>query len=112
MAESLKVLGQSSPNATTATVLYTVPTSFQTVVSTIAVCNRNASADTFRIIVQKAAEQASILNKQYVAYDTVVAKNDTTFITVGMTLAAGDRIQVYAGTTTLSFTAFGSEAGV
>lgn len=110
MAEFLKILGQAAPAATTATTLYTVPASRQTVVSTIAICNRSSTADIFRIVIQAAAEQASISNKQYIAYDTVVAKNDTTFITVGMTLAAGDRIQVYAGTTTLSFTAFGSEA--
>jgi hypothetical protein len=112
MAESLKVLGQSNPAAVTATVLYTVPSAYQTVVSTLAVCNRSATATTFRIAIQKAAEQGSLLAKQYIAYDTVVAKNDTTFITVGLTLAAGDRIQVYAGTTDLSFSAFGSEAGV
>jgi hypothetical protein len=110
MAESLKILGQSNPVATTATVLYTVPASRQSVISTIGICNRASAADTFRIVIQAASEQTSILAKQYIAYDTVVAKNDTTFITVGMTLAAGDRVQVYAGTTTLSFTAFGSEA--
>lgn len=110
MAESLKILGQSTPAATTNTVLYTVPASRQTVVSTLAVCNRAATAATFRVIVQLAADVASILNKQYLAYDTVVAKNDTTFITVGLTLAAGDRIQVYASTTDISFSAYGSEA--
>lgn len=110
MAETLKVLGQSSPAATTATVLYTVPSARQTVVSTLAVCNRSDTAATFRLIVQPAADVASIGNKQYLAYDTTVAKNDTTFITVGLTLAAGDRIQVYASTTSLSFSAYGSEA--
>ena len=112
MAESLKILGQSAPSATTNTVLYTVPTAKQTVISTVAVCNRSTGPDTFRIIVQSAADQASVSSKQYVAYDTVVAKNDTTFITVGMTLAAGDRVQVYSGSANLSFTAFGSEASV
>ena len=112
MAESLKILGQAAPAATTITTLYTVPSSKQTVIYTVAICNRSATADTFRLIVQASAEQASTTSKQYVAYDTVVAKNDTTFITVGMTLSAGDRIQVYAGTTNLSFTAFGSEASV
>lgn len=110
MAETLKILGQSAPAATTATVLYTVPANRQTVVSTIAICNRAATTDTFRIAVQSASEQTNIVSKQYIAYDTVVAKNDTTFITVGITLAAGDRLQVYAGTLNLTFTAFGSEA--
>ena len=110
MAETLKVLGQVSPSATTNTVLYTVPSSRQTVISTLAVCNRASTAATFRLIVQAAADISTVGNKQYLAYDTVVAKNDTTFITVGLTLAAGDRVQVYASTTDISFSAYGSEA--
>ena len=109
MADVYKVLGQQAPAATTATVLYTVPANKQTVVSTLAVCNRSDTAATFRLIVQPAADVASIGNKQYLAYDTVVAKNDTTFITVGLTLATGDRIQVYGSTNALTFQAFGSE---
>ena len=109
MADVYKVLGQQAPAATTATVLYTVPASTQAVISTLSICNRDAADATFRIIIQKAAEQSSIASKQYFAYDTKVFKNDTTSITVGMTLATGDRIQVYASTTTLSFQAFGSE---
>lgn len=109
MADTYKVLGQVSPDATTAAVLYTVPANKQAVISTISVCNRAPSDATFRVIVQKAAEQASILTKQYFAYDTKVFKNDTTSITVGMTLATGDRIQVYALNEYISFQAFGSE---
>ena len=77
--------------------------------STISVCNMAASDTTFRIILQKAADQASILPKQHFAYDTKVFKNDTTSITVGMTLATGDRIQVYSLSDTVAFQAFGSE---
>lgn len=109
MADVYKVLGQQAPAATTATVLYTVPANTQAVISTLSICNLAAADATFRIIVQKAAEQSSIASKQYFAYDTKVFKNDTTSITVGMTLATGDRIQVYGSTNTLSFQAFGSE---
>jgi hypothetical protein len=109
MADVYKVLGQQAPAATTATVLYTVPATTQTVISTISICNRSVSDSTFRIIIQKAAEQTSILSKQYFAYDTKVFKNDTTSITVGITLAAGDRIQVYGLIESLTFQAFGSE---
>lgn len=110
MAETLKILGQAYPYAETETVLYTVPASRQTVISTIAICNQSAAASSFRIIVQAAAETSSITSKQYLAYNTIVAKNDTTFITVGLTLAAGDRIQVYSADDVLSFSAYGSEA--
>ena len=54
MATVYKVLGQSSPSATTATNLYTVPASTSTVVSTITVANLAGSAATFRISVRPA----------------------------------------------------------
>jgi len=40
MADSLKVLGQLDPAATTVTVLYTVPNMTQTTVSSIVAANR------------------------------------------------------------------------
>ena len=110
MADAYKVLGQVNPYAETETVLYTVPTNKHTVISTISVCNMAASDANFRIIVQKASEQSSILGKQYFAYDTKVFKNDTTSITVGMTLATGDRVQVYGSSANIAFQAFGSES--
>lgn len=110
MADTYKVLGQANPYAETATVLYTVPANKQAVISTISVCNTATTDTTFRIIIQKAAEQASILTKQFFAYDTKVFKNDTTSITVGITLATGDRIQVYSLDDTIAFQAFGSES--
>ena len=38
MSDSLKVLGQSAPSATTETDFYTVPAQTQTTVSSIVVC--------------------------------------------------------------------------
>tara|TARA_R110000868_G_scaffold41151_1_gene141012 strand:- start:19 stop:348 length:330 start_codon:yes stop_codon:yes gene_type:complete len=107
MATSYKVLGQVNPGATTATTLYTVPSSTQTVVSTISVANQAASAATFRIAIRPAGE--TLDPKHYIAYDSTVAANDSTMITVGVTLATTDVITVYASTTTVSFNAFGSE---
>ena len=107
MAITYKVLGQVSPSATTATTLYTVPASTQAVVSTIVIANRAALNDTFRIAVRIAGASLSVEN--YVAYDVVVGGADSTALTLGITLGAGDVITVYAGTTNLSFNAFGSE---
>jgi hypothetical protein len=110
MADTYKVLGQANPVSETATVLYTVPASKQAVISTISVCNMATSDTNFRVIIQKAADQSSILAKQYFAYDTKLFKNDTTSITVGITLAAGDRVQVYTESdNNVTFQAFGSE---
>jgi hypothetical protein len=107
MATTYKVLGQLNPSATTATTLYTVPASTQTVVSTIAVCNQAATSATFRIAIRPAGASLSALH--YIAYDSSLAANDSTMITIGVTLAATDVITVYASSATLSFSAFGSE---
>ena len=107
MPTTYKVLGQSNPSATTATTLYTVPSSTSAVVSTIAVCNQGASAATFRIAIRPAG--ASLAAQHYIAYDSSVTANNTTFITIGATLATTDVITVYASNTSLSFSAFGTE---
>ena len=107
MATTYKVLGQVAPSATTTTTLETVPSATQVVVSTIAVCNRAATAATYRIAVRPAG--ATLANEHYIAYDAAISANNSTFITIGVTLAATDVISVYASTANLSFSAFGSE---
>jgi hypothetical protein len=107
MPTTYKVLGQSAPSATTATTLDTVPSATQAIVSTISVCNRAATAATYRIAIRPGG--ATLANEHYIAYDATIAANDSTFITVGVTLGATDVITVYASTANLSFSAFGSE---
>lgn len=107
MATAYKVLAQSNPSATTATTLYTVPSSTSTVISTITVCNQAASAGSFRIAVRPAGE--SLAAKHYVAYDVAIAANDTTALTLGLTLATTDVVTIYASSATMSFNAYGSE---
>ncbi len=107
MATTYKVLGQVAPSATTATTLYTVPASTQAVVSTIAVCNRAATSGTFRIAIRP--NGATLANEHYIAYDSTVAANDSTFITIGVTLGDTDVITVYASSANQTFSAFGSE---
>lgn len=107
MPTNYKVLGQSNPAATTATSLYTVPASTQAVVSTIVVANLANTSATFRIACRVAG--ATLANSQYIAYDVSVGANDSTALTLGVTLGAADVITVYASTANLTFTAFGSE---
>jgi hypothetical protein len=107
MPTTYKVLGQVAPSATTLTTLDTVPSATSAVVSTIAVCNRAATSATYRIAIRPAG--AAISNEHYIAYDSTVAANDTTMLTIGITLAATDVISVYASSANLSFNAFGSE---
>jgi hypothetical protein len=108
---SKKILGQSNPSATTVTTLYTVPASKEAVISTISVANLTSTAATFRLILQPLADvSATILNKQYLAYDITVGASDSTVITIGLTLATGDVIKVYGSTANIAFQAFGDEA--
>jgi len=107
MATIYKVLGQSAPSATTATTLYTVPSATDAVVSTISVCNRAATSGTYRIAIRPAG--AALANEHYIAYDSAITANNTTFITVGVTLDATDVVTIYASSADMTFSAFGTE---
>lgn len=107
MAFTYKVLAQSAPLATTATDIYTVGAGKQALVSTITVANRSAIARTYRIAVRPAG--ATLANQHYIAYDVALAANDTTALTLGITLATTDVLTVYASTADLSFGIFGTE---
>jgi hypothetical protein len=102
-----RVLGQSAPSATTNTDVYTSPASTQTVISTLTVANRAATAATFRLAVRPGG--TAIANQHYIAYDSPVAANDATNLTLGITLAATDVVTVYASSANLSFNLFGSQ---
>ncbi len=104
-----KVLGRKAAAATTEEELYTVPSSSAAVVSTIVIANRSASARTYRIVV-KPTSGTTIADEHYLAYDVAIAANDSTALTLGVTLAAGNSIRCYASAaSSLTFTAFGSE---
>ena len=107
MSDSLKVLGQLAPSATTLTTLYTVPSLAQTTISSITVCNRSGSGVTYRILVSVAG--ATSANKQYLFYDKALSANSTDTIVIGITLNESDLIKVYASSGDLSFNAFGCE---
>lgn len=108
MADAAKLLGQSAPAATTEIDLYTVPAVTSTVVSSIVVCNRSATATTFRIYVADAGAAAA--NLQYLYYDVAIPGNDTFIATIGATLETTDVLRVFAGSANLTFNAFGIES--
>ena len=107
MADSLKVLGQVDPAATTTTVLYTVPDKTQTTVSSIVAANRTGSAITFRLSVHVGGASAN--DKQFLFYDKSVAANDSLSIVIGITLDQTDVIKVYTSAVDMSFNIFGCE---
>ncbi len=105
MADTLKVLGQVAPPATTMTDLYTAPC--QVVVSSIIICNRGGGDTTFRLAVSPGG--ASIEDKHYLYYDTHIPGSETLAAQIGVTLSAGDKLRVRAVNDLLSFSAFGIE---
>jgi hypothetical protein len=102
-----KVLGQSAPSATTDTNVYTVPSATETVISTIIVANRAATAGSFRIAVRP--DGASIANQHYIAYDVPIAGNDSTTLTLGLTMDAADVLTVRCSSADMSVNVFGTE---
>ena len=107
MAKNYKIIAQASPAATTNTTLYTVPSATQVTVSRVTICNRAATAATYRIAMRPDAE--TLADKHYIAYDASVPANDTIALTLGLTADAADVITVYASSASISFGVFGSE---
>lgn len=90
------------------TVLYTVPAGKSTVVSTISVANLTSVSTTYRIAVIPSGE--TLAKKHFTHMDIPINGNTTNTVTIGMTLNAGDKIQIAADTANVAFTAFGSES--
>jgi hypothetical protein len=107
MANAYKVLGQNDLPATTLTDVYTVPASTETVISTIVIANRTAAAESFRIAIRTGGD--AVEDKHYIAYDVPIAANDSTTLTLGVTLEATDVLSVYASAVDLSVNVFGTE---
>ena len=102
-----KVLAQSAPSATTATDVYTVGSGIETVISTIIIANRAATAGTFRLSVRP--NGASQTNAMYCAYDVPIAANDSTTLTLGITMDAADVLTAYCSSAVMSINVFGTE---
>jgi len=107
MATAYKVLGQINPSITTATTAYTVPSSTETVISTITACNLGPAPTTYRIAVRP--NGASLANEHYIVYDASIAPQETQTLTIGITLNAADVVTIYASSATMAFNLFGSE---
>lgn len=107
MANAYKVLGQNDLAATTNTDVYTVPASTETIISTIIIANRTGSAESYRIAIRP--DGATLSDEHYIAYDVPIPANDSTTITLGITLDAADVLTCYASAVDLSVNVFGTE---
>lgn len=107
MPTTYKVLGQSKPDALTATTLYTAPSLTQTIVSTVNIVNLTQNADPVRVAVRPAGE--ALADKHYIIYDLVIPAKSQYTLQAGITLNTTDVITVYSGIGASAFSAFGSE---
>jgi hypothetical protein len=87
--------------------LYTTPAGTQAVISSIVICNQSSSDVTVRIGLTTSASTPTAA--QFLAYDAVVAGNDTVALTLGVTMDASKFIRISSSATTCSFSAFVSE---
>jgi len=111
MAASYKILGQAHLTTTSPTDVYTVPASTETIISTMIVANITSSATTFDIALREDGD--TLANKHYIAKEVPIAANDSTTLTLGMTLEATDVVTCQAGAAdALSFNLSGSEIAV
>lgn len=104
MASMHGILGQSSPVGGVLTTVYTGPGQKHATVRMI-VCNRSG-VDLFRIAVSPGG--AAIAPSHYLAYDMVIAANDS-LSSSAFTVKASDVVRVYSANGDLSFTLTGIE---
>lgn len=107
MANAYKVLAQSAPLAAIATDVYTVPVATETVISTIIIANRAANSGTFRLSIRPAGAQQS--NLHFIAFDVPISGNDSTTLTLGVTMRATDVLTAFFSSADMSINIFGTE---
>lgn len=107
MANKYCVLAQSAPAATTATDVYTVPSATEAVISTIIIANRAAASGTFRLSVRPNGAAEATLH--FIAFDVPIAANDSTTLTLGITMDAADVLTVRCSSADMSINVFGTE---
>lgn len=107
MAETFKNAQlQGTSSVSTYASLYSTTASTTAVVSMI-ICNTATTDATYRIAIMTTEGTPAAAN--WVAYDSIVAANDTVSLNIGMTLGNSQYIRVSSSANTVSFTAFISE---
>jgi hypothetical protein len=108
MTETLKRLGNCDVSATTNTALYQVPPATTVVVSTVAICNRNASSVKIRLG-HTLGVYSAITVGEWIYYDVTIPAYDTLTMTVGVTMGTSNSLVAYSNTANVGFTAWGTE---
>jgi hypothetical protein len=108
MAKTYKILGQAAPANNANVDLYTVPVGNSAVISTLNVCNTSTSNVTFRVLA-RIAGAAGNTKSQAIVWDAALPARDALGLTLGMSLAATDKLTVYSFEGNTTFTLFGTE---
>jgi hypothetical protein len=107
MATTYKLLGSSAPGTAGAT-LYTVPTGFQAVASSLVITNLSSSAANFTVVV-KTGSAGATLDNNFISYQTAIPANDSVIMTLGLALSSSYVVQVSGSTSKVAFNLFGAE---
>lgn len=109
MAVAYKVLGQVLSTGTITTydtIGAQVGAGKSWLVSTISICNQTASAQTYRLAVTAALAPAT---SEFIVFGASIPANDTVTLTLGITMEAGKYLRCSSSSSSVSFSAFGTE---
>lgn len=98
---------QGTSGISTYDTLYTTPSSTSAVISSILVCNTASASATYRIAIMNSAGTPAAAD--WLVYGSSVAGNDTTCLTLGITLSQSQYIRVSSSANTVTFSAYVSE---
>lgn len=104
---SYKVLGQINPAGNTLTNVYVVPAYYNSVISSLIICNQSSSNANVSIAAQPAGE--AINPKHYLVYQASIPANETIPMTIGITLGPNDVLSANVASPNISISAFGME---
>jgi len=107
MPRNYTILGQQNPAANVLTRLYAVPASNSAVISSINIANLDANVAAFSIAANVSG--VATANANYLAWRVAIPGNDSIALSLGVTLNASSQLSVNANSSTLSFSAFGTE---
>lgn len=107
MASAYKILGQVNPSANTLSNVYVTGASASAVISSLTVSNQTSSNASYSIVVRPVSE--SLAAKHYILRGAVAPGSDTVIITSGITMGSDVILAANAATSTLSFSAYGTE---
>lgn len=104
-----KILGQAAPAANTEDLLYRVPDNTTAEVKTIVVSHSSTGGSDAGFYVSVSKNGAVTSSKDYLYFNTNLAKSATAVLALNLSLSAQDVIRVKSTDPDLSFSAYGTE---